>query len=222
MSKYPGVPDNITIDFVREWMRPRVSERRYKHVEGVASVGAELARHAQEDVFLAELGGWLHDACKEHKEKQLVEEARAFGLELHPIEVAHGHILHGPVGACVARAELGITNQELLNAVAEHTLGAINMTPLSQILFLADCLEESRDTDFTVPIWKAMGYKIDDDNDVKKRKLKHDLDMDAGILVACDLSLAYLLEDKKVIHPKTVDVRNWYLDRIKAKAASAK
>lgn len=221
MSKHPGVPPELTIEKAREWMKPRVSAHRFRHVEGVAAVGRELAKNAGCDAFLAELGGWLHDACKEYKEKQLVEAARGFGLKLHPIEEAHGHLLHGPVGACVVREDLGVTNEEVLHGIAEHTLGAVNMTQLSQILFLADCLEESRDTDFTVPIWKALGYKIDGD-DVRSRKLKGDIDLDSGILVACDLSLAYLLQDKKVIHPKTVKVRNWYLDRVKSKAAAAK
>ena len=119
----------------------------------------ERAELAGCDPFVAEIGGWLHDACKEHKEKQLVIEAREFGLQLNAIEEANGHLLHGPVGALPAKRDLGITDQVLLNAISEHTLGAINMTPLSQILFLADCLEESRSTDFTDQIWRALGFE---------------------------------------------------------------
>jgi len=220
MVKRSGIPDELTIDFAREWMQPRVSERRFKHVRGVAAVARELAEKTNCDPFVAELGGWLHDACKEVKDKELVVRAKEFGLKLHPIEEANGHLLHGPVGALTAKKELGLTDKTLLDAIAEHTLGAIDMTELSQILFLADCLEESRSHDFTVPIWNALGYKIEDK--VSARKFNAQLDMEAAILVACDLSLQCLLEDKKVIHPKTVKVRNFYLERIKSRAVAHK
>jgi predicted HD superfamily hydrolase involved in NAD metabolism len=220
MTKRSGIPDDLTIDAAKEWMRPRVSERRFKHVRGVAAVAHELAEKAGCDPFIAELGGWLHDACKEVKDKELVVQAKNFGMQLHPIEEANGHLLHGPVGALTAKRDLGVTDQILLDAISEHTLGAVDMTPLSQILFLADCLEESRDDEFTVPIWKALGYKINDK--VQARKHSGTLDMDAAILVACDLSLKYLLDDKKVIHPKTVAVRNFYLDKVKFRSPASR
>jgi predicted HD superfamily hydrolase involved in NAD metabolism len=198
----------------RAWVTPRISEYRFNHTAGVAIIAHELAKHARIDPFVAELGGWLHDACKEHKATQLVKEARAFGMKLNVIEQANGHLLHGPVAALTAKAQLKITNKDLLDGIAQHTLGAVDMTPLSQVLFLADCLEEGRPEDFTIPIWEALGYKIPKAGP-KKRKFVGPLDMDAAILVACDLSLQYLLEDGKVIHPKTVEVRNWYLNQIK-------
>ena len=208
----PGIPGAITIKTIKKWIEPRVSPKRLAHVEGVALVAVELAQLAGCDPFVAEIGGWLHDACKEHNQKQLVVEAREFGLQLNTIEEANGQLLHGPVGALTAKRELGITDQVLLDAISEHTLGAINMTPLSQILFLADCLEESRPRDFTDPIWQALGYEPQ--GTPGKRKFVGPLDMDAAILVACDLSLKGLLEDRRVIHPKTVEVRNWYLYKI--------
>jgi predicted HD superfamily hydrolase involved in NAD metabolism len=220
MTKRSGIPDELTIETAREWMKPRVTERRFKHVRGVAAVAREIAEKTDCDPFVAELGGWLHDACKEIKDKELVVQAKQFGLQLHPIEEVNGHLLHGPVGALTAKRDLGVTDQILLDAIGEHTLGAVDMTPLSQILFLADCLEESRDDEFTVPIWKALGYKVSDK--VNARKFSGQLDLDAAILVACDLSLQYLLDDKKVIHPKTVAVRNFYLDKIKSRTGAAK
>ncbi len=163
---------------------------------------------------MAELGGVLHDACKETKGKILVAQAKDFGLKLHPIEEAQGHLLHGPVSALTAKKELGITNSILLHAISEHTLGAVDMTVMSQILFLADCLDETRSDDYTVPIWNALGYKTADGTG-KNRKFKGELDMESAILCACNAGLQFLLVENKVIHPKTVEVRNWYLQRIK-------
>ncbi|HEY9788504.1 MAG TPA: bis(5'-nucleosyl)-tetraphosphatase (symmetrical) YqeK, partial [Candidatus Obscuribacterales bacterium] len=192
-----------SLDFARRWAEPRVSAKRFRHVEGVARVAREIAEKCNVDPFLAELSGWLHDACKEVKDKELVVMARSFGLRLHPIEEENGHLLHGPVAAQVVKNELGITHQPLLDAISEHTLGAVGMSELSKVSFLADCLEESRPRDFADPIWDALGWK--------GTKKGNRLDIDRAMLVACDMSLDHLLKSQRVIHPRTIEVRNWFL-----------
>lgn len=197
-----GIPSKINNEFVQQWVRPRVSDKRYKHIVGVVNVARRLAEAIGCDVNMAEMGGWLHDACKEWKDTALVEEARKFKIPFGPIEERQGHLLHGPVAAEVARTELGITNDELLKAIAEHTLGNVPMSKLSEVLFLADCLEESRSHDYTSPIWAALD--IDDRIDVAR-----------AMVTATDMGLLHLMETARAIHPRTIDVRNYYLDRMK-------
>lgn len=209
-GSHKGIPSTLTLDFAREWVRPRISPFRFGHTEGVAKVAKQIAVQAGIDTFLPELAGWLHDACKEMKPQQLVAEAKNFGLKLHPIEEENGHLLHGPVAAETVKREFKITNEEFLNSIREHTLGAVPMTTLSKVVFLADCLEASRPEDYTEPIWKALrkGYH--------KYKKPSDLevDLDAAVLLASELGLEQLLESHKVIHPKTVQVRNYLLKEI--------
>jgi predicted HD superfamily hydrolase involved in NAD metabolism len=200
-----GVPESLTLEFAKNWVKPRNSEKRFKHICGVADVARRIAAAAGEDVFLAELGGWLHDACKEVKDKELVKMAEGFGMDLHPIERAHGHLLHGPVAAEVARRELNVSNEALLDAVKEHTLGAVPMTNLSKIVFLADCLEEGRPRDYTDPIWQALD-------------IDGTCDLDNAVYKACDLNLQHVMETGRPIHPLTVEVRNYYLDAVKSRA----
>ncbi len=139
-----GVPARLTVGAARNWMSSRVSERRFKHVEGVADTACELALASGCDLLKATLAGWLHDCCKELNDKELVDKAREFGLALHPIEEQNGHLLHGPVGAQTVRREWGLTNSEILDAIAQHTLGEIEMSTLAKVIFLADCLEPHR------------------------------------------------------------------------------
>jgi len=200
--KYEGIPENITPEFLRSWVQPRISERRFKHTEGVVDVAVRLAQQAGVDVFLAELCGWLHDACKEVKDRQLVQMARDFNMPLDPILEAHGYLLHGPVAAEVASRDLHITNKDVYDAVGEHTLGAVPMSPLSQVVFLADCLEASRPESYTQPIWDAL------DIDGK-------VNMAAALVSASDEGLKFLIADGKPIHPKTVAVRNFYLESLR-------
>lgn len=191
----------MTLEQIGQWVKPRVTEKRYKHICGVTEVAERIAQACDEDVFLAKLCGLLHDACKEIKGKELVRMAHEFGMSLHPVEETHGHLIHGPIGAKVARAELGITNQLVLDAIAEHTLGKVGMTTLSKVVFLADGLEEGRPASYTAPIWQAL------DIDGK-------INLDKAIAVTCDLNLRFLLDDGKPIHPLTVDVRNYYWELV--------
>lgn len=199
-----GIPSNLNCAFLQEWIAPRVSEKRFKHIEGVVKAARKIAMVYGCDVEMAEIGGWLHDACKEVKDKQLLEMARSFNIPFGPIEEQYGHLLHGPVAACVARSELGITNDELLKAVAEHTLGNVPMSKLSEVLFLADCLEEGRPKDYTAPIWAALS-------------INDSINVDKAMVVACNLGLLHLVETGRPIHPRTVDVRNYYLAKVKSK-----
>jgi len=209
-EKYKGIPEEITLQTARKWAKPRVTEKRFRHIEGVAAVAREIAELSGEDAFLAELAGWLHDGCKEWKDKDLVKAAQSYGMKLNDLEKQNGHLLHGPVAAFVAREELGIKHQELLDAVSEHTLGKVGMTDLSKVVFLADCLEESRPKDFTDPIWQAL-----------KNNQMNMVNLDAAMLVACDLSLDHLIKSQRVIHIKTVDVRNYFLNRCIARKVKA-
>jgi predicted HD superfamily hydrolase involved in NAD metabolism len=204
---YDGIPPEVTLEFLKSWVKPRVSEKRYKHIKGVVAVAKEIAQAAQVDIFLAELCGWLHDACKEVKDKQLVHMAREFGLTLDPILEANGHLLHGPVAAEVAKRELSILNKDVYDAVAQHTLGEVPMTRLSQVVFLADCLEASRPEHYTKPIWAALD-------------LDGATNLEAAIVVATDEGLKFLISDKKSIHPKTISVRNHYLPALRQKVGS--
>lgn len=202
-----GIPNKVNKEFLQRWVQPRVSEKRYKHIAGVAKVAKKIAKAYGCDVELAEIASWLHDCCKEIKDKDLVVEARKFGIPLNAIEESNGHLLHGPVGAQVARTELGVTNEEVLRAIAEHTLGNVPMSKLSEVLFLADCLEESRPKDYTDPIWQALN-------------MDGELNVEAAIVKASDLGLLHLIQTGRPIHPKTIECRNYYLEKVKSKRSA--
>jgi predicted HD superfamily hydrolase involved in NAD metabolism len=208
---YDGIPADLTLEKAQEWMRPRISEKRYNHVQGVAKVADELATRTGCDPFLAQLAGWLHDACKETKDRDLVIQALQFGLQLSALDKVNGHLLHGPVAAETIKKDLNVTNPLVLDAIREHTLGAVDMTVLSKVVFLADCLEASRPTDYTDPIWESLHGSASKKSEKKAKKSSEPLDLDLAILTACNLGLRQLLDAGRAIHPKTVDVRNYYL-----------
>jgi len=196
--------------YVQSWVKPRVSPKRYGHIIGVARSAKDLATRFnpnpkkidQEFVYLAELAGWLHDACKEMEDKTLIEQAKKYGLKLHPVEEKNGHLLHGPVAAQLVKHEFGLQHQDLLNAIAEHTLGAIAMTHLSKIVFLADAIEPGRASEYADPIREPL----------KSTSINDRISpLDKAVLIACESSLQFLAQTGKVIHPRTIEVRDYYL-----------
>jgi predicted HD superfamily hydrolase involved in NAD metabolism len=191
----------LTIKQAKKWVKSRVSEKRFRHITGVAQTARKLAKKYGAEPGKAELAGWLHDACKEFKDKQLVQMANDYGLPLDKVYEENGHLLHGPIAAEVVKRELNFTDELVLNAIREHTLGAVAMTTLSVVVFLADAIEPGRSEDFTKPIWEALE---------RAKEIGDAQALNLAVRVTCDMSLRDLLLQGRVIHPRTVEVRNYY------------
>ncbi len=67
--------------------------------------------------------------------------AREDGLTLDEILSANPHILHADVSAIVAKNTFLVSDTQVLDAIACHTLGRPDMSRLSCIVFLADSIE---------------------------------------------------------------------------------
>lgn len=56
-------------------------------------------------------------------------------------------VVHQYLGAYVAEKVLGVTDEEVLDAIRYHTSGKPDMTTLGKLIFVADMIEENRDYD---------------------------------------------------------------------------
>ena len=61
-----------------------------------------------------------------------------------PPECVPAPVLHQFSGAYLARTRFGITDEDVLNAIAYHTSGRGNMSALEKLIFLSDMLESER------------------------------------------------------------------------------
>ncbi len=164
-------------------------------------MAADLARHHNLDVEKAAGAGLMHDLAKYFKPQKLLEMARAEGLDIDPVSELHPHLLHAEVSAIVARDTFGVKDKEVLQAIADHTLGRPGMSSLSCIVFLADSLEPGRgDTPELETI----------------RQLSHQ-NLHQAVSSTCDYSLKFLLDTRCLIHPQTISTRNWFLQAVKNK-----
>lgn len=113
-------------------VRTLVDERRFKHTQGVVLMALKLNEQLNlpyESVFLSAL---LHDVCKNYDlDKRKHCEANK------PWE-------HAFTGADYVKTKLGITNEDIINAIRYHTTGRSNMSQLEKLIYLADIIEETR------------------------------------------------------------------------------
>ncbi|MEG4867194.1 MULTISPECIES: bis(5'-nucleosyl)-tetraphosphatase (symmetrical) YqeK [unclassified Microcoleus] len=184
-----------TRENVLAWLSQRVPAARITHILGVEQTAGDLARHYGLDEAKARSAGLLHDAAKYFKPQLLLQMAQKEGLELDSLLEAHPHLLHADAGAIVARDEFGVVDREILDAIANHTLGRPSMSQLSCTVFVADTIEPSRGNTAQLAALREASWQ----------------NLYAGVWQTSDYSLKYLLETRCYIHPRTVLTRNWAL-----------
>ncbi|MEG4446081.1 bis(5'-nucleosyl)-tetraphosphatase (symmetrical) YqeK [Microcoleus sp. AT9_B5] len=180
---------------VLAWLCDSVPAARIKHILGVEQVAGDLARHYGLDEAKARSAGLLHDLAKYFKPQLLLQMAQKEGLELDSVLEAHPHLLHADASAIVARDEFGVVDEEILEAIANHTLGRPNMSQLSCTVFIADSIEPSRGNTAELEALREASWQ----------------NLYAAVWQTSDYSLKYLLETRCYIHPRTVLTRNWAL-----------
>ena len=125
--------------------RSRLSEKRYGHTLRVADTVGDLARVHGLDEGRTRLAALVHDAAREAGPGEFLRLAEEWGLPVGEPERQSPKLLHGPLAAELARRELGVEDEGILEAVRAHTTGRPSMGPLALALYVADKIEPARD-----------------------------------------------------------------------------
>lgn len=179
-----------------EFLINNLSEKRYKHVLGVAKTAKELATLNGVDENKAELAAMLHDIAKEMPVDEQMRILKKNNFNITEIEKASLQVLHGFVGEFLAREKFNINDEEVLKAVAYHTTGKANMTKLEKIIYIADYIEPTRNYPGVEKL-REVTYK----------------DLDKGVLMGINNTIKLLLDKDDVIHPLTIEARNYLLTK---------
>jgi len=167
-----------------EVVKGRLSEERWEHSRGVATTAMELAGKYGGEPEKAFLAGILHDLAKEFDDGHMLKLAAEFNIISSIVERNQPNLLHGPVAAALVQRDFGITDPEILAAIANHTLGAAGMGLLEKIIYLADFIEPGRE-------FPGVG---------KLRRLAQ-WDLDEAVLAALEHTFLFLLKRGLLIHP---------------------
>ncbi len=190
------------IDFDRvyalmEEMRKSLSTYRYVHSVGVAFMSADLAAVYGVDKEKALIAGILHDCAKEvAKGPDIVRICDDYGIALSDIERRATSLVHARLGAYYVKHKYGIDNQDIINAVDNHTVGRPAMSRLEQIVFCADFLDPSRN------------YACDPSLDELRRLIFVDIDMATYLIL--DNQISFFREKPRDIDTKTIKTYEFY------------
>lgn len=138
MSRY------AEFDEYEKLIKERLSKKRYTHSMNVAEACYKLAEHYGADKKRCYLAGLLHDIMKEDLPERQKQYTVDSGMAPDPVEIEAPALWHGVAGAYYVREKLGITDEEILNAIRFHTIGCAKMTLLEKILYLGDMISEER------------------------------------------------------------------------------
>ncbi|MFA4844327.1 MAG: bis(5'-nucleosyl)-tetraphosphatase (symmetrical) YqeK [Candidatus Margulisiibacteriota bacterium] len=175
-------------------LKATLDPERFAHSLRVEQVALALARRHRVSLNKASLAALLHDCARRDSRSGLLKKARRLGLTIDPVQAQEPKLLHGELGARLAREEFEVKARDILAAIRHHTTGRPKMSKLEKIVFLADHIEEGRD---------YTGLK-------NLRRLAF-RDLDGAVVESASRQIAYLLRKKVPIHPGSVLTRNSYL-----------
>ena len=127
------------------YITPRLTPSRLLHTLGTEKMAIALAKSCQADICAAQTAALLHDAfkCIPLQEKRLL--ASKYNIET--VGIHSPDLLHGPIAAEAVKIDLGIADEDILNAIRYHTTGRAGMSTLEKIIYTADVIEENRTYD---------------------------------------------------------------------------
>lgn len=196
MERIRGITGRVTLVSLTKKLRERLTRERLEHSLSVANTARSLALVHGIPVQKAYVAGLLHDVARDMPFRDLVTYARRSGIPVGPIELEEPVLLHAPVGAAVARCELGVTDKDILRAISRHTTGCRGMSPLDLVLYISDYMEPGR---------RFEG--------IESVRIAAFEDLETGAVMAMDCTITYLMRQRRLIHPKTVQARNDLLCR---------
>ena len=135
---------------IKKYIKKRLTKERYRHSLGVAYTAIALAMKYNPDTsnsdFMkkAELAGLLHDCAKNMDNDKKIHICDKNKISYSSLEAENAFLLHGKVGAYIAKTKFGIEDEDILNAIIWHTTGRPGMSILEKIIFIADYIEPSR------------------------------------------------------------------------------
>jgi predicted HD superfamily hydrolase involved in NAD metabolism len=148
----------------------------------------------------AELAAFLHDIADHHTDGHLVALAGRFEIPISATESRVPRLLHAPVGAAILRQEYGIRDDELLDAVRQHTVGSPFMGPLAKALFVANQCDPGRDhlLPGSATARRGAGQSLDQ-----------------AMLALCDGRIRDLLDAGQSVHEGLFSTRNVLIERVR-------
>lgn len=176
-------------------IKAQLDDARYQHVLRVEQTAIQLAQANDVDVEHASIAGLTHDYAKQRPDQDFIDAIHQYRLTTDLLDYGNA-IWHGVVGAEFVKRELGVTDEDILNAIRHHTTGAEYMTPLEQVVYMADFIESARNFP-----------GVDRARELTAQQLQ------LGVTYQSKHTLAYLVSQGQPIYPQSILAYNAWIRR---------
>lgn len=190
----------MTFDKMRENLKLTLSRERFRHSEEVMNEALRLAEFYKVNIEKARIAGLLHDCARDAGKDEIYKVFEKYNVVLDDIQKKTPVLLHSILGSFYAREYYEVEDKEILDAIYWHTTGRAGMTMLEKIIFVADYIESGRNFE-GVEEARKQAYK----------------DIERCIVICCDLTIRYILQKGKLLHPYIIETRNEAITQIEAK-----
>lgn len=193
-TKMANAPE--LIEKIETHLREHLTPYRCTHVLSVRDQAMSLAKRHGINEDQAELAALLHDCLKELSNDDLLAFAARHRLEIDPHEQKNLSLLHGKVAPFYAKEEFGVNDEIVFDAMRKHTTGAVEMSPVAMVLFVADFCEPLR------PYAEALTVRT---------LAERDLEIAALEVVQCKIRKS--LVKHRTIHPDSFHAYNFMVEK---------
>lgn len=181
---------------IKEYLKKNLKAKRYEHVLGVRESAIKLAGIYHEDLEKAKIAALVHDCAKNMSDDDLIKISKEHNVHINEICKESPQLLHGPVGAIIAKETMEIENKDILNAVAYHTTGRKNMSLLEKIIYIADYIEPNRNFP-GIDSLRSLAYE----------------NLDLALLKSFDNTIKFVIDRGQLLHLDTIESRNYLLHK---------
>ncbi len=175
----------------------KMSPKRFQHVLGVEKAAIYLAKKYGGSIEKASIAALTHDYAKERSDQEFKEMIKRKKLDEDLLKWGNP-IWHGVVGVFFVAEELGIEDEDILQAIKLHTTGSADMDLLDKIIYVADYIEPGRDFPGV-----NEARKIADEN------------LDRAVAYEAKHTLAHLIEEEMAVYPKSLETYNYWVLKMK-------
>lgn len=130
--------------YTKTMIKSKMSEKRYLHTLSMTELACNIAKSNQLDQEKAKVAGLLHDIAKEIP----YDKAKKIMCQHYPQFIdSPVQIWHQWISAFIAKTVYKIDDQEILQAISNHTTGSVNMSKLDMCIYCADQYDPFRGYD---------------------------------------------------------------------------
>lgn len=172
-------------------IRGKLKESRFVHSLNVADSAKYLAQKYGCDEEKAYTAGLLHDVMKNASGSEQLDVIEKAGWKLTDCEKANTKLWHAIAGAAYMKTELGIEDNDLIEAVRYHTTARKNMSLLEKVIYVADFISADRNYP-----------EVDDVRRTAEESLEK------AMMLGLEFCIQEIVKRRQVLHPDSVDAYN--------------